>query len=62
MVPGRKFSATTSAVAISLRRISLPSSDFRLSDTLFLPRERFRIQREISLGSVLARVIPLGPK
>src|SRR3990170_2148962 len=38
MVPGRKFSSSTSARRISLRRMSCPSGAFRLSVRLFLPR------------------------
>ena len=36
MTPGRKFSTTTSAVLSSLRKISLPSSAFRLRVSDFL--------------------------
>src|SRR3990172_1749527 len=38
MVPGRKFSISTSARRISRRRMSCPSGAFRLSVRLFLPR------------------------
>src|SRR5215813_3998074 len=38
IVPGRKFSTTTSLRRASFRRISRPSGALRLSVTLFLPR------------------------
>ena len=37
-MPGRKFSSTTSAFAMSARRISCPSAGFMLSVRLFLFR------------------------
>ena len=38
MVPGRKFSSTTSALAMSFRRMACPSGAFRLRVRLFLFR------------------------
>ena len=38
MVPGRKFSSTTSALAMSRRRIACPSGAFMFSVRLFLLR------------------------
>ena len=61
MVPGRKFSATTSAVSISFVRISFPLGVCRFSETLFLPRDRLRMQKDISFGSVFSNTIPFGP-